>query len=175
MYGQPAVIIEPYDPTWPSKFEAEKGLLASALEPWLAGPIEHVGSTAVPDLPAKPIIDIMVAVTDLRSSASAIVPLEQLHYCYYEYKAEQMHWFCKPSPLVRTHHLTLIPWKSQLWHDRLAFRDRLRCDAVTRRCYAELKIALAAKYKDDREAYTDAKTDFIQSVLRPKPKTILRC
>jgi GrpB-like predicted nucleotidyltransferase (UPF0157 family) len=165
MHDQPAVIIEPYDSTWPTKFEAEKVLLTSVLQPWLAGPIEHVGSTAVPGLPAKPIIDIMAAVADLSSSVPAIEALKPLNYGYFEYKADQMHWFCKPSPFERTHHLHLVPWKSQLWHDRLAFRDRLRNDAVTRRSYAELKLALASKYRQDREAYTEAKTDFIQSVI----------
>jgi GrpB-like predicted nucleotidyltransferase (UPF0157 family) len=166
MHGQPPVIIEPYDSTWPRKFEAERALLVSVLAPWLVGPIEHVGSTAVPGLPAKPIIDIMAAVGDLPSSVPAIEALKPLNYCYFEYKADRMHWFCKPSDYERTHHLHLVPWKSQFWRDRLAFRDRLRSDAVTRRSYAELKTALASKYRDDRESYTEAKTDFIQSVLQ---------
>lgn len=166
MHGQPPIIIEPYDPTWPMKFEAEKALLLSVLKPWLVGPVEHVGSTAVPGLPAKPIIDIMAGVADLSSSVPAIDALKSLRYCYFDYKADQMHWFCKPSDFERTHHLHLIPWKSPLWHDRLVFRDRLRNDAVTRRSYAELKIALASTYREDREAYTEAKTDFIQSVLQ---------
>ena len=166
MHGQPPVIIEPYDPTWPTKFEAEKALLLSVLQPWLVGPVEHVGSTAVSGLPAKPIIDIMAGIADLPSSVPAIDALKPLSYCYFDYKADQMHWFCKPSDFERTHHLHLIPWKSPLWLERLAFRDRLRNDAVTRRSYAELKIALASRYREDREAYTEAKTDFIQSVLQ---------
>jgi GrpB-like predicted nucleotidyltransferase (UPF0157 family) len=166
MHGQPPVIIEPYDSTWPMKFESEKALLVTVLAPWLDGPVEHVGSTAVPGLPAKPIIDIMAAVADLPSSVPAIDALKPLHYCYFDYKPDQMHWFCKPSDLERTHHLHLIRWRSQLWHDRIAFRDRLRNDAVTRRSYAELKITLASKYREDREAYTEAKTDFLQSVLQ---------
>jgi GrpB-like predicted nucleotidyltransferase (UPF0157 family) len=66
MHGQPPVIIEPYDPVWPEKFEIESRLLGSVLAPWLVGPIEHVGSTAVPGMPAKPIIDIMAAVAIYR-------------------------------------------------------------------------------------------------------------
>lgn len=166
MQGQPPVVIEPYDSTWPVKFEAERALLVSVLSPWLSGPIEHIGSTAVPGLPAKPVIDIMAAVGDLPSSTPAIEALKRLHYCYFDYQADRMHWFCKPSDFARTHHLHLIPWTSQLWRDRLAFRDRLRSDEVTRRCYAELKIALASKYKEDREAYTEAKTEFIRGILR---------
>jgi GrpB-like predicted nucleotidyltransferase (UPF0157 family) len=165
MHSQPPVIIEPYDSAWPKRFESERLVLAPVLAPWLVGPIEHVGSTAVPGLPSKPIIDIMAAVQDLPSSLAAIEALKPLSYCYFEYRAEVMHWFCKPSDLVRTHHLHLVPSNSQLWRDRLAFRDRLRADAATRRSYAELKLVLAAKHRDDREAYTDAKTDFIRSVL----------
>jgi len=166
MHGQPPVIIEPYNSTWPAKFEAEKASLLSVLSPWLAGSIEHIGSTAVPGLPAKAVIDIMAAVADLPSSIPAIVALKPLNYCYFPYEENQMHWFCKPSDFVRTHHLHLIPWNSRLWRDRLAFRDRLRSDEPTRRSYAELKIELAARYRENREAYTEAKTEFIQGILQ---------
>ena len=165
MPSRSPVIVQPYDAAWPEKFEAEKILLSWVLAPWLVGPIEHVGSTAVPGLPAKPIIDIMAAVADLPSTIPAIEAVKPLKYCYFEYKPEQMHWFCKPSDLERTHHLHLIPFNGPLWHARLAFRDRLRTDAPTRHSYAALKIELASKYRDDREAYTGAKTAFIQSVL----------
>ncbi len=76
-----------------------------------------------------------------------------------------MHWFCKPSDFERTHHLHLVPFESDLWYERLAFRDYLRKDEETRRAYMELKLTLASEFRDDREAYTDAKTEFIQSVL----------
>ena len=165
MHGQPPVIIEPYDSAWPKRFESERLLLAPVLAPWLVGPIEHVGSTAVPGLPAKPVIDIMAAVADLPSSLPAIEALKPLSYCYFEYRADVMHWFCKPSDLERTHHLHLAPIDSPLWRDRLAFRDRLRADAATHRSYTELKLTLASKYRGDREAYTEAKTEFIRNVL----------
>jgi GrpB-like predicted nucleotidyltransferase (UPF0157 family) len=165
MHGQPPVVIEPYDFAWPQRFESEKLLLAPVLAPWLVGPIEHVGSTAVPGLAAKPIIDIMAAVCDLPSSTPAIAALKRLDYCYFEYRADLMHWFCKPSDLYRTHHLHLVPFDSPLWRERLTFRDRLRADATTRRSYAELKFNLASTHRNDRDAYTDAKSDFIRSVL----------
>ena len=69
--------------------------------------------------------------------------------------------FCKPSPALRTHHLHLVPFSSPLWLERLAFRDRLRSDRDLASEYSELKRALAAKFKLDREAYTDAKTPFV--------------
>jgi GrpB-like predicted nucleotidyltransferase (UPF0157 family) len=165
MHGQPPVIVEPYDPDWPAKFEAERKVLAAVLAPWLVGPIEHIGSTAVPGLPAKPVIDIMGAVRDLSSSKPALKALLPLSYCYFDYRADVMHWFCKPSDTERTHHLHLVPFESELWHERLAFRDRLRSDEATRLAYRDLKLRLAFEFRDDREAYTAAKTGFIQSVL----------
>ncbi|MGH8217772.1 MAG: GrpB family protein [Steroidobacteraceae bacterium] len=165
MYGQPPVIIEPYNPVWPTRFEIERCVLLPVLAPWLIGPLEHVGSTAVPGLQAKPIIDIMAAVHDLSSSIPAIEALKPLDYCYFDYKADVMHWFCKPSDSERTHHLHLVPFGSRLWRDRLAFRDRLRSDGTVRAAYEALKVALASRYREDREAYTEAKTEFVQSVL----------
>jgi GrpB-like predicted nucleotidyltransferase (UPF0157 family) len=166
MRGQAPIVIKPYDPEWPAKFEIERRALAAVLAPWLVGPIEHIGSTAVPGLAAKPVIDIMGAVRDLPSSEPAIEALRPLDYCYFAYKADLMHWFCKPSPFNRTHHLHLVPFESQVWRERIAFRDRLRSDAATRREYAELKVTLAAQFTHDRETYTEAKTDFIQAVLQ---------
>jgi GrpB-like predicted nucleotidyltransferase (UPF0157 family) len=165
VHGQPPVVIEPYDPAWPSMFETERQALLRVLGPWLAGPIEHIGSTAVAGLPAKPVIDIMAAVRDLPSSVGAIAALRPLSYCYFDYRSEVMHWFCKPSDIERTHHLHLVPFESPLWRERLAFRDRLRRDESIRSAYRDLKLELAADFKDDREAYTEAKADFIQSVL----------
>jgi GrpB-like predicted nucleotidyltransferase (UPF0157 family) len=165
VHGQPPIVIEPHDVAWPAMFEAERDLLAPVLAPWAAGPIEHIGSTAVPGLPAKPIIDIMAGVRDLAASRPAIEALKPLSYCYFDYKGDVLHWFCKPSDQERTHHLHLVPYESPLWRERLAFRDRLRADAAVRAAYRDLKLRLAAEHRDDREAYTDAKTDFILATL----------
>ena len=104
-----AVEIVAYDESWPAKFEAERSLLEIVLAPWLAGSIEHIGSTAVALLPAKPVIDIMAPVHTLDASRSAIEAATDAGYAYYPYQAEVMHWFCKPSPHIRTHHLHLVP------------------------------------------------------------------
>jgi GrpB-like predicted nucleotidyltransferase (UPF0157 family) len=136
MHGQPPVIIEPYNSAWPAKCEEECRRIAPILEPWLVAPLEHIGSTAVPGLPAKAIIDIMGAVRDLQSSRPAIEVLRPFSYCYFPYKADSMHWFCKPSDLERTHHLHLIPIGSELWQERLAFRNHLRIDPATRQAYS---------------------------------------
>jgi GrpB-like predicted nucleotidyltransferase (UPF0157 family) len=160
------VRIEPYDPKWPGLFETERDLLARVLEPWLVGRIEHVGSTAVPGLPAKPVIDIMAPVAGLESSRAAVAALEPFGYCYAPYKAEVEHWFCKPSPEFRTHHLHLVPMDSKLWIDCLAFRDLLVSDASVAKAYAALKYRLAADHRNDRERYTAEKSPFIESALR---------
>jgi len=163
------VAVEPYSDEWPRRFAVERNALEEALRPWLAGPIEHIGSTAVPGLAAKPVIDIMAAVESLEASRPALARLAPLGYLYAPYRAEIMHWLCKPSPEVRTHHLHLVPISSQLWKDRIAFRDRLRSEPALAEAYASLKRDLARMYVNDREAYTDGKQPFIEMVLRGRP------
>jgi GrpB-like predicted nucleotidyltransferase (UPF0157 family) len=160
------VQIEPYDPAWPHAFLVEQELLAKLLEPWLVGTIEHVGSTAVRGLPAKPVIDMMAPVRNLESSFAAIAVLEEHGYCYAPYKREAMHWLCKPRPEYRTHHLHLVPVDSEAWIDAIAFRDLLTADAALASDYAALKRRLAAAYRDDRERYTAEKGPFIENALR---------
>lgn len=158
--------IEPHDPRWAASFAAERDVIGRTIGPWLAGPIEHVGSTAVPGLAAKPVVDIMAAVRSLEASLPAVERLAGIGYCYAPYRPEAMHWLCKPGPEIRTHHLHVVPFGSELWKDRLAFRDRLRSDAALAAEYATLKYRLAALYRDDRERYTEAKRPFIERVLR---------
>jgi len=167
--GDQAVTLNPYDPTrpdptWPSAFESEAGLLIQALTSWITGGVHHVGSTAVPGLAAKPVIDIMVGVDDLESSRPCIDLLSALDYCYAPYRADVMHWFCKPSPRRRTHHLHLVPTGSQRFTDVLAFRDYLRTHLDTARQYEQLKRQLAARYSHDRNAYTDGKSAMIAAI-----------
>jgi GrpB-like predicted nucleotidyltransferase (UPF0157 family) len=159
------IVLTAYDPAWLELFERERVLLAEILAPWLVGPIEHIGSTAVVGMPAKPVIDIMAAVDTLETSRDAILALSHAGYCYAPYRCDIMHWFCKPSPAMRTHHLHLVPLGSQLWADRLCFRDALRSDRDLAQQYLQLKQRLAASHKTDREAYTDGKTDFIARAL----------
>ncbi|MDP4709268.1 MAG: GrpB family protein [Rickettsiaceae bacterium] len=154
-----------YDPKWPLKFEKEKKFLMNIIGQWLCGSIEHVGSTSVAGLIAKPVIDIMFGVRSLEASHPAIETLKKNGYNYFPYKKAVMHWFCKPSPEFRTHHLHLIPFESDLWKERIKFRDILRSDSQIANEYAELKKELAILYKEDREAYTERKWPFIQKVL----------
>ena len=160
-----SVILEEYCSSWPEKFEQEKEHLMSVVGSWNYGAIEHVGSTAVPGMVAKPVIDIMFGVKSLESSKPAIEILVENGYEYWPYKKEVMHWFCKPSDAFRTHHLHLIPFESQLWYERIKFRDLLRTDRIIFDQYSALKIDLAGSYKEDREAYTEKKWPFIKQVL----------
>ena len=160
------IFLLPYDPSWPRQFEEERAGLTRVLSRWLEGPIEHIGSTAVPGLTAKPVIDIMAGVRDLPSSLDARTALALLEYVYFPYRPEVMHWFCKPSPVRRTHHLHLVPVQSALWAERLLFRDYLRSSPEAAAEYAALKTALAVEYRFDREAYTNAKGAFVEAILR---------
>jgi GrpB-like predicted nucleotidyltransferase (UPF0157 family) len=161
-----AVEIEPYSPEWPTLFSTEAEGLQAALQQWLAGQIEHVGSTAVPGLSAKPVIDIMAPVHSLAHAADSIDTLKLLDYCHFPYKPTEMLWFCKPSPAHRTHHLHLVPAASPVWNQRIAFRDALRRSPALANEYQQLKVRLAAAYSQDREAYTEGKAPFIQQVLQ---------
>jgi GrpB-like predicted nucleotidyltransferase (UPF0157 family) len=155
------VRLEPYDDRWPRLFDAEAEALARLIGPWITGGIHHVGSTAVPGLAAKPIIDIAVGVADLESSRSCIDLLADLDYQYAPYLTEVMHWFCKPDPSRRTHHLHLIPTGSARFEEELAFRDYLRAHPHRAREYEDLKRQLAKTHTHDREAYTQGKTGLV--------------
>lgn len=158
------VSIVPYDPSWPEQFERERASLEEAIGPWIEGGIHHVGSTAVPGLAAKPVVDIMVGVRSLEEARACFEPLARLDYCYFPYRA-WMHWFCKPSAERRTHHLHLVEPGNPNWAARLAFRDHLRAHPETAAEYEALKRRLAAEHRDDREAYTEAKTAFVEAVV----------
>jgi GrpB-like predicted nucleotidyltransferase (UPF0157 family) len=161
-----------YDPEWSARFEAERSALAGAIGDFAMEGIHHVGSTAVPGLDAKPIIDILVGVESLDASRPAFDPLARLGYMYAPYLAGEMHWFCKPNPSRRTHHLHLVPVSGQRYRDELDFRDRLRANPDLTQRYADLKRSLARRFEHDRESYTQAKALFISEALsRPSSES----
>lgn len=139
--------------------------LEGAIGDWVVGGIHHVGSTAVPGLEAKPIVDILAGVRSLDESRACFEPLARLSYVYAPYLPDEMHWFCKPHPSRRTHHLHLVPVDSRRYRDELEFRDRLRESPGATAEYLALKRELASRFPDDREAYTDAKSAFVRRVL----------
>lgn len=158
--------IAAYDPAWPARFEQERLALEAAIGDWAVGGIHHIGSTAVPGLHAKPIIDVLVGVEGLVISRACFEPLAELDYLYAPYRTEEMHWFCKPHPSRRTHHLHLVPEHSARFCDELVFRDLLRSNPEAAKEYAALKRRLAARFEQDRDAYTEAKSSFIQGILK---------
>jgi GrpB-like predicted nucleotidyltransferase (UPF0157 family) len=166
MANEEPIYLKQYDPNWPKKFETEKLLVEKTLGPWIVDSVHHVGSTAVSNLSAKPIIDIMVGVENLEKAQACIPLLEQIGYVYFPYKPEVMHWFCKPSPAHREFHLYLMEPGSQSWTARLTFRNHLRTNPQTAAQYQALKEKLALKFTNDREAYTEAKAAFIRSVIQ---------
>jgi GrpB-like predicted nucleotidyltransferase (UPF0157 family) len=164
------ILILPYSASWPTAFEAERAALESAIGAWASGGIHHVGSTAVPGLAAKPIVDILVGVDDLPSSRACFSLLEPLGYVHFPYLAEEMHWFCKPGPARRSHHLHLAPTNSARFADEICFRDLLRSDSELASRYARLKRELAARHRLDRDAYTEAKGEFVRAALRERTR-----
>jgi len=154
------------DPAWPAAFKAEASRLEELIGPWLTGDLHHVGSTAVPGMSAKPVVDILGGVASLPESAPCIAVLQSADWWYAPYLPDVMHWFCKPSPAHRTHHLHLVPTGSQRFVSELVFRDGLRSDAAVAADYLRLKRRLAARFPDDREAYTAGKAGFIEETVR---------
>jgi GrpB-like predicted nucleotidyltransferase (UPF0157 family) len=103
-------------------------------------------------------------VQSLEVSRPAIAAATEVGYCYAPYQAELEHWFCKPSPALRTHHLHLVPVGTPQWFRRIAFRDYLRAHADVAGEYEALKRRLAREHRLDREAYTQAKRPFIDRI-----------
>ncbi|MEE8386433.1 MAG: GrpB family protein [Dehalococcoidia bacterium] len=160
-----AVEISGYDPAWPAAYERERDLIAGALDDLVVA-IEHMGSTAVPGLGAKPIIDIMVGVRSLADGERCVRPLEGLGY---EYKGEfgipGRLYFRRLSAGRRSRQIHMVKVRSDFWKRHLLFRDYLREHPEQARDYYELKVRLAAEFGTDREGYTEAKTAFIESAL----------
>ncbi len=158
-----------YDPRWPALFAEEAARLRAALPAELILGLEHFGSTAVPGLAAKPIIDILIAVRSLAEAQErAIEPLEALDYAFwYDNPKTDRMYFVKGMPPYgtrRTHHVHMTETSGEMWR-RLAFRDHLRAHSEDARRYERLKRELAAAHRDDREAYTDAKAAFVAEIM----------
>ncbi len=166
MDGVPIRVV-PYDPDWVVRFEHERVLLEQMLAPWLSGGVHHIGSTAVPGLAAKPILDMMAGVADLPAARPAVVVLEGHGWVHAPHRPEA-YWFYRPRTSVgheHTHNLHLTQPGSALWRERLAFRDALRGDPALREEYQELKVHLAQRHGDDGNGYTADKRAFVARVL----------
>lgn len=157
--------LQPYNPAWPSAFEQEKERLRSVFG-GDAEAIEHVGSTAVPGLYAKPIIDIEVGLREFASWPRFVGQLVEHGYTFMEDRVGDMEVFMPKGPEAeRTHYLHITQYGSAEWQHVLRFRDTMRGNAVLREEYVALKQELAHKYSNNRKAYTSGKAAFIQKVL----------
>ena len=167
------VEIVPYDPAWPGLFAEEAARLRAALPAALIGRIEHFGSTAVPGLAAKPIVDMLLEVRSMEAVAQHIAPiLKREGYEFFWRDRERglpgiaYAWFIKRDAAGRrTHHIHCLEPGSAEW-ERLLFRDYLRAHPAAARSYGELKQRMAAEHPGDRVAYAKAKTDFIAAAMR---------
>ena len=160
------VHLAPYDPRWPALFEAERDRLRS-LFPELSG-IEHFGSTAVAGMQAKPVIDILAGVDSMARADALFAPILGCGYTTSrEFNASLVdrRWFMRSAEGRRTHHLHVVVFQGPVWLERLRFRDLLRKDPGLARSYSQLKVELAARFRTDREAYTDAKAEFVARAL----------
>lgn len=166
--NRPAPIeIVPYDPSWPARFEAEKAVL---LEVFGATPVEveHIGSTSVVGLAAKPVIDILLGVTHLAEVDARIAGLIARDYEYvrrYEVEFPERRLFAKPRHRPRRVHLHAVERSSGFWERQLRFRDFLRRHRDVAGDYCELKRRLAIQFGNDRDGYARAKTPFVEAVI----------
>ena len=161
----------PYNPKWEKLFEKEKQLLKKTFGDTIIG-IEHIGSTAIPGVPAKPIIDIDVGVESLEIARSMKKQFEKLGYCHRPFTPkktkEGLKWeelYAKGPEANRTHYVHVTVYENNYWKNDLLFRDYIRKNSVRAGQYTKLKEKLAKKYHNNREAYTRNKEQFINDTL----------
>jgi GrpB-like predicted nucleotidyltransferase (UPF0157 family) len=154
---------------WPERGRLAARSLGTVLAPWLVQPVEHVGSTAIPGLVAKPILDLLAIVADLgiAEEVAELLAPGGWHYVPPELdgRADER-FFVQVIGGSRAAHLHLMPADAQRWQDIVRFRDALRGDRQLAAAYGQLKSRLAEQHRDDREGYTAAKRDFVDGVLR---------
>jgi GrpB-like predicted nucleotidyltransferase (UPF0157 family) len=161
------VQLSAYSPLWPAIFDFERARLQGILGAD-AAVIEHIGSTAVPGMGAKPIIDVMVGVADLAMIERRMAELQADGYRYvpeFERSMPQRRYFVKTHAQPGHFHVHAVILDSPFWKSHLAFRDALRADARLAADYWKLKQRLAARYPNDREAYADGKSAFIREAM----------
>ena len=159
------IVVCPYNEAWPLEFERVREELVRCLPPWIIS-VDHVGSTSVPGLDAKPIIDVLVAVPDLTQALELVPTLESLGF---EYRPRDdlpdRHYFPRTLDGLRKHHISLAEPSSRYSRNTLIFRDALRGEPEIARQYAVLKRRLAAEVGTVRLAYLNGNTDFVLEVL----------
>jgi len=159
-----SVHLVPYDELWPREFAAEAARIETACDE-LPIRLEHIGSTSIPGMSAKPVTDILGGCPPNANRAPYVAALTRLGYVHRGNNGiPGRNYFVRGSP--RSHQVHLVNWSGALWRDHVLFRDYLRAHADAARQYEELKRQLAITFADDRRAYSDAKGPFIRAVLR---------
>ena len=162
--------MHPYDPDWASSFERERLRLTPILQPYLVQPLDHIGSTSVPGLVAKPIIDMLAVVEDISPVVVEEDSLRQIGWLLAPEPADDIERrlsFCMPSREMRTHHLHVVEEAFSRWRGWLAFRDYLRKNPDAAEEYGELKSQLSIEHGSDpneRDEYRAGKADWVSTV-----------
>ena len=156
--------VSPYREEWKLLFEIEKRDIEEAIGDYIED-IQHVGSTSIPGMPAKPILDIAIAVKDFEEARVCIEPLCDRGYSFKgENGIPRRHYFLKGEPC--THHIHMLEKDSEEWEKLILFRDYLRSNQNTAEEYKELKRNLLQRLRGNRKAYQAAKSDFVETVIR---------
>ncbi|QWH17894.1 GrpB family protein [Bacillus mycoides] len=163
------IIIKPYQHYWHKEFSNEKNKITSLLNEEVIA-IEHIGSTAVEGLAAKPVIDMMIGITNLQITENWTENLAEIGYEYVPKEAPNWRFFRKGKWRAGTHHLHVYIYNSEEWRNNLLFRDFLINHEWAREEYRKLKEMLAATYPFDRVSYTNAKAPFIRTILEMAKK-----
>lgn len=166
MLGLPRgfIKLEPHSEQWRQLFAEEAARIRAAIGE-VAALIEHIGSTSISGIAAKPIIDIAVGIENSADGERCVAPLENVGYKYRgEHGIAGRFYFVKGEP--RTHHLHMVLTNGDSWRSHLMFRDYLRAHPAIAKEYEDLKLALAREYVNDRDAYQQGKSDFIEKVLK---------
>jgi GrpB-like predicted nucleotidyltransferase (UPF0157 family) len=168
MAHRAALIVVSYSPLWPQEFETERVLIQMTIASSDLC-LEHIGSTAIPGVSAKPIIDMMIGAPSLQHIEKWVPLFEHIGYEYmpeHEQFMPERRFLAKPRIRPRHFHLHGAVVNSPFWHEHLAFRNALRHNSKLAAQYSVLKQQLAEKFGDDREGYTNAKGPFISSVIK---------
>jgi GrpB-like predicted nucleotidyltransferase (UPF0157 family) len=166
-HAEDVIAVEPYDPRWADQFANEQQAIRECVDTLIPMVVEHFGSTAIPGLPAKPIIDILIG-TSSQHWTTIIEALKGMNYIHWENNPDpDREFLVKGMPPFgdrRTHHVHICEIDSPLW-ERLLFRDYLREHLEDREAYAGLKERLAIEFPDNREAYTRGKDILVADIM----------
>ena len=157
------VSLNDYTPLWADLYREEEGRIRAAVGHLIVD-LQHIGSTAIPGIKAKPILDMMAGVTQLEKAILCKAPLEAIGYDYIA-DADIANDYVFGKGVARTHYLHVVEYGGAKWINHLCFRDRLRSDPELAQAYGRLKEELSREFSDSRAKYHDAKSKFISAVV----------